>query len=570
MITTVLQLVLTNETGDSCYRMRWPARALAEQDADVRVINLDCNATERFTWALEADLLVLYQSSDLGLMPILKERRSRGKKTLVEYNDNYYEYPSWGPVAKHWSSPLLWQIYERFIKESDGMIVTGAGLYELFSKKFPGSPIKILENHLPNQLAPFETLFSPPESELRIGWAGSLGHMADLLAVRPVLADLLQMLPCVQLHIMGNEAIPRLLRFPAERFRFTNFGSMQQYFEFWKPIHIGIAPLLDTAYNRCRSDIKAVEMAGCAVLPLLSAALPYQHFASAVGIDLITALSGFKPTVLSYAHDLPRLSADCKRAYEYVKLNRIGGAHRERLELYRSFFPKEVSQYNWPLDRGYHEVVGSPQNEQPFLAVLKSAKACLDQNKPADALALLRSALKQNSLNPELALAELQCVCAMRREDPIPHIQRGRRSFPGDVRFYILEAAQAKESSARLRAWEEICSLLLEESQTYRAFFQRKLVAEFRLQLSREECLLEPGRKLAGLYPQSIELQLSLAEKLEEQGAYEESFAHFTKVAALLEIAQQNQEFASNLDRGYVQAWKACMEERTKRTFQDA
>ncbi len=86
-IFTIVQTVLLDETGDSCYRMRWPGMQLAKQNKNLRIINLDSRAKERFEYALEADLLVTYQSNDSELLPIIKKRRLLGKKTLVEYND---------------------------------------------------------------------------------------------------------------------------------------------------------------------------------------------------------------------------------------------------------------------------------------------------------------------------------------------------------------------------------------------------------------------------------------------------------------------------------------------------
>ncbi len=85
---TILQLALMDETGDSYYRMRWPAAELAQQAPGWRVLNLDSRSEDRYRWALEADLFIAYQSSDIDLLPIIRRRRELGKKTLVEYNDS--------------------------------------------------------------------------------------------------------------------------------------------------------------------------------------------------------------------------------------------------------------------------------------------------------------------------------------------------------------------------------------------------------------------------------------------------------------------------------------------------
>ncbi len=142
---TILQLALMDETGDSYYRMRWPAAELAQQAPGWRVLNLDSRSEDRYRWALEADLFIAYQSSDIDLLPIIRRRRELGKKTLVEYNDNFYAPPAASPVVREWSSPLLWQTYERFMELADGIIVTGPGLEKLFKGRFGKKPVHVLQ-----------------------------------------------------------------------------------------------------------------------------------------------------------------------------------------------------------------------------------------------------------------------------------------------------------------------------------------------------------------------------------------------------------------------------------------
>ena len=158
---TIVQLVHIDETGDSYYRMRWPARDLAAQRPGWRVINLDARAHERFEWAEHADLLVLYQCGDYDLVPVLRKRRAAGRSTLAEYNDNFYASPPSTPVADVWGSPLIWQAYETLMAEADRLVVTGEGLRHLFSNAFEGE-IAILENHLPDEPRPFDEVWRKP------------------------------------------------------------------------------------------------------------------------------------------------------------------------------------------------------------------------------------------------------------------------------------------------------------------------------------------------------------------------------------------------------------------------
>jgi hypothetical protein len=565
MSYTVLQLVLVNDTGDSCYRMRWPARELAAQDVELRVINLDAQAKERFEWALEADLLVMYQSLDLDLLPVLERRRAQGKRTLVEYNDDFYDPPPWSPVAREWNSPLLWESYERFMEAADGIIVTGPGLLHLFSARFPGKPIHVLENHLPEAPAHFDSLFPPPENGLCLAWAGSLGHIADFLSFVPSVRELLERIPDLSFHVMGNESIPQFLHLPPERVRYTPWGTMEQYYAFWKPVHIGFAPLLDTGYNRCRSDIKAVEMAGIGVLPLLTKSLPYEEFCRKTGVRTFASAEDFRGLVLHYASDRAALRADAARCHKYVSENRVGPAHRERLDLYHSLLPKAPSAYAWSIKPGYAELRGTPAGaEGPARAALARAQAHLQGNKVREAVAVLEDARRENPRHPEIALSLVKCLSAARDARLGAVLAECRRRFPRDLRFSIAAVAVAAGSDRRA-AWHELVSALASLEPRSRLVFEQEAIRICNLDLVRDAAGIDIGRALAEVFPNSCALRLTLAEALERTGHYDEALKHFRWLEGQTAALAENQGFLTPEKLGYVTAWRTILETRTAR-----
>ena len=54
----------SGDTGDTRYRMRWPAQDLAKQAPVWRIINLDIDAAEQYEFGFAADLLVIYQAAE--------------------------------------------------------------------------------------------------------------------------------------------------------------------------------------------------------------------------------------------------------------------------------------------------------------------------------------------------------------------------------------------------------------------------------------------------------------------------------------------------------------------------
>src|SRR5205085_9923767 len=56
----------------------------------------------------------------------------------------------------------------------------------------------------------------------------------------------------------------------------TPFGSLAEYLHFVRGLDIGLAPLLPTAYNRCRSDVKFLEYAAQGAAGIYADLEPYR------------------------------------------------------------------------------------------------------------------------------------------------------------------------------------------------------------------------------------------------------------------------------------------------------
>ncbi len=565
-LKTILQLVLINDTGDSFYRMRWPGEQLAKQSPNLRVVNLDARATERFSWGLAADLLVIYQSNDLDLLPLIEARKKLGKMTFVEYNDNFYAPPPSSPVFREWSSPLLWQSYELLMKEADGVIVTGPGLKTLLSTKTK-APVHILENHLPNPLGSFAKLCHDfklgDESEIRIGWAGSLGHMADFLSVMPSISALLKRYPHAKLHLMGNETLPQLAGLPADRIRFTPWGGMQEYFEFWKPVHIGFAPLLDTPYNNCRSDIKAVEMAGAGVAPIIPDLLPYREFIRETGLVPYKDYAQLIAQVETLIAEPEKLRELAEKAFDYVSAKRIGPMHSERLNLFQNALGSHDSDFNWPVGAGYHELQGTSEVDNDSSRELKLLQEFIKAKQFAPALDAAEYALKKNPAHPDLILARARILLSLGNPEGLNILQTATAAYPLDLRFRLLYLNFEPNPEQKERAWKELLELLKTEPRAEVAtFFHDDLIRVLSRTLRAKPELVTLFAEFYKIYPTSAALRFELAEAYRATGDDKNALFHFQWLKEQQEVFQQNQAFASKAQLGYLATWTEAIAKR--------
>ena len=558
---TIVQLAFIKDIGDSYHRLRWPARQLATQAPNWRVINLASNAEERYAWAEKADLLVISQSRDIDLLPVIARRRARGLKTLAEYNDNFYDPPPSSNVADVWQSPLIRQCYERILNACDGVIVTGPGLWQLLEGK-TARPVHILENHHPRPLPEFETVWREPGETFAIGWGGSSGHIADFLSITPLLRDLARQRPRLRLHIMGDSPLAHFTHLDDSRLVFREWGTMDEYFDFLRSLNLGLAPLIETGFNRCRSDVKAIEMGSQGVLPLLPDRLPYQKILTETGMTPYRNQRELGEKIFFYMDHPDELKRHARRLFDYIRHHRVGPRRRERLRLYSALLPPEPLQTAWDLPPGYHEIIGTPARSTPTSRILQQAGNLVDRRESARALAVLREAVETNPQHADLALAEIRLLAM--EGDPAWHerLQLGRQYFPDDLRFDLLELRHTRAARDSAPLWEGLLARLRQETTSAQRFYAAEVTGLLLEQLRREPELLEIAVTALELYPGAWALKHEVAQYLERRGDDAMALQYFSELLTARKCHERNHEFLVHTTDAWLDTWLNTLTER--------
>lgn len=115
----------------------------------------------------------------------------------------------------------------------------------------------------------------PTWDGLTIGWAGSSTHAGDFAAVSPWLREFYRSRPALRWHSFGHDYGPQT---GATRRRFTRWRDIvedQRAYCDSLRWDIGIAPLADTPFNVCKSDLKAKEYMAAGIPAVYSHVAPY-------------------------------------------------------------------------------------------------------------------------------------------------------------------------------------------------------------------------------------------------------------------------------------------------------
>lgn len=200
---------------------------------------------------------------------LLSCRKLAGFKLVVDVDDNIFALGLDNPAF--WYFKENYGAYDHLIRQADWVTTTNKRLKEVLMKKNPRTCI------LPNVIdkRDWEGVERATSDKIKIGWVYSRSHQLDAL---PMVNDALEAIynkhkDKIEIEILGGE--PNI--FGGFPYKIVPGVPFAEYPKRLKSLgwDIGIAPLADTAFNECKSNIKWLEgtMAGQAMV--LSNVSPY-------------------------------------------------------------------------------------------------------------------------------------------------------------------------------------------------------------------------------------------------------------------------------------------------------
>lgn len=218
------------------------ARILGELEAGIRI----------------ADVAVMGLTHTMaGLTTMMGLRECYGKPVVVEADDNVLSCPTYNPASAFYKpdSPIR-KIAVAQLREADAVIVSTPYLKEVYSE---------FNDHIyvvPNSID-FEVWGKASrkhnKGKITIGWMGGATHEADLEIAIPAIKELTAKYPQVEFYFLhgASKAIRGI-----KGVRINNkFARIDQYAKYVAAagFDIGMAPLVDNAFNRAKSNLRWLE-----------------------------------------------------------------------------------------------------------------------------------------------------------------------------------------------------------------------------------------------------------------------------------------------------------------------
>jgi glycosyltransferase involved in cell wall biosynthesis len=236
---------------------------------------------------------------------LVNDIRLAGTRLIYSVDDNFLDLPA---EREDWPTEDHLRVVKFFLCQADGVVVTTSALKERFSEF--NQHIVVVPNALDERLlgsaAPrvisrfavgrktgrwlntlrrrFRQAARRKSGRMTVGYMGTLTHDGDLMLIAPALRRLWQRHQQeVQFQILGVMAhAPTLeaLNFPVQIINIEPYRAEYPIFIPWFSSYfdwdIAIAPLRDTPFTRCKSDIKFLDYSAIGAAGIYSRVPAYE------------------------------------------------------------------------------------------------------------------------------------------------------------------------------------------------------------------------------------------------------------------------------------------------------
>lgn len=247
------------DTAVGFYRIVQPLRFLKREKIAKEVRTLPFtgeNQTDYYQWSDKTYMEIcegaqvlhttlMWKQSDI--LKVLNLRHHFGLKWVVDLDDNIWASPADNAATDN--AEILRKNRETCLQMADGVTVSVPSLAELVGQLNPR--VFVQPNGLDFKV--WDDLKPKKRKRVRIGWRGALGHREDLELVRPAVERIKEAYPNVEFVTFGYKP-----EFSDEHHSWISFQKYPQKLA-ELGIDIALVPLVDSAYNRCKSNLNWME-----------------------------------------------------------------------------------------------------------------------------------------------------------------------------------------------------------------------------------------------------------------------------------------------------------------------
>jgi glycosyltransferase involved in cell wall biosynthesis len=205
--------------------------------------------------------------------------------------DDWWKLPKHHPAFDWYRKNKVPKAIEDAIRYASGVTVSTEGIAALVRPLNPRVSI------LPNALDTTDEQWNWPKTEsdrVRVGWLAGITHHNDASIIGPAISEAMGEVDFDFIYCgfsdkpLNRSMLYRLNNGEKEmKIHCMNGMSPETYGKMLAQLDIAVAPLEDTAYNRCKSDIKIQEAAAYGLPIICSDVGPYSEYRDTNGVMVV-------------------------------------------------------------------------------------------------------------------------------------------------------------------------------------------------------------------------------------------------------------------------------------------
>ncbi|MHC4616773.1 MAG: glycosyltransferase family 4 protein [Planctomycetota bacterium] len=251
---------------------------------------MDCKVELLLSDTFQTNIMVFQRQHAQVNLDKMRMAQAQGVKAVYEIDDDLFNVPpEFAEVHDFFAEPAKQDAMAQFIREADAVTTTTFALAQALKKYNPERPTWVIENALDVEM--WERANSSRQRRdtmgivaLTIGWVASQSHKYDAPLIMPAIERLMAENKNVRLHFIGwieqQELTDRMRNEFADRIALQEWVPIGELPYHMIDFDIGIAPLMDNDFNRCKSGIKALQYWALGVPVVCTPLTPY---------DIVTA-----------------------------------------------------------------------------------------------------------------------------------------------------------------------------------------------------------------------------------------------------------------------------------------